>query len=89
MTKIMALELGMYNIRVNVIAPGLFRSEITAGLMEKDWLNTVTRKIVPLQTWGEIDPKLTSALHLLASDTSAYITGNIFIIDGGQSLPGV
>ena len=89
MTKIMALELEMYNIRVNVIAPGLFRSEITAGLMEKDWLNTVTRNIVPLQAWGEIDPKLTSALYLLASDTSAYITGNIFIIDGGQSLPGV
>lgn len=89
MTKIMALELGMYNIRVNAVAPGLFRSEITAGLMEKDWLNTVARKIVPLQTWGEIEPTLTSTLHLLASDTSAYTTGNIVIIDGGQSLPGV
>lgn len=89
MTKVMALELGMHNIRVNAVAPGLFRSEITAGLMEKGWLNTVARKIVPLQTWGDIEPTLTSTLHLLASDTSAYITGNVFIIDGGQSIPGV
>lgn len=89
MTKVMALELGMYNIRVNAVAPGLFRSEITAGLMEKDWLNTVARKIVPLQTWGDIEPTLTSTLHLLASDSSAYTTGNVIIIDGGQSIPGV
>lgn len=89
MTKVMALELGMYNIRVNAVAPGLFRSEITAGLMEKDWLNTVARKIVPLQTWGDIEPTLTSTLHLLASDSSAYTTGNVIIIDLGQSIPGV
>jgi len=85
----MALELGRYNIRVNAVAPGIFKSEITASLMKKDWLNTVGRKIVPLQTWGETDPTLTSILHLLASDNSAYITGNVFIVDGGYTLPGV
>ncbi|KAH9301771.1 hypothetical protein KI387_013354, partial [Taxus chinensis] len=72
LTKIMALELGKYNIRVNAIAPGLFRSEITAGLMQKDWLNNVAQNIVPLQTWGESDPAVTSVVHLLASDSSAY-----------------
>ncbi|GLJ21593.1 hypothetical protein SUGI_0400960 [Cryptomeria japonica] len=89
LTKVMALELGKYNIRVNSIAPGLFRSEITAGLMEKDWLNNVAEKTVPLKTWGQIDPAMTSIVHLLASDSSAYITGNIFIVDGGATLPGV
>lgn len=89
LTKIMALELGKYNIRVNSIAPGLFKSEITAGLMEKDWLNNVAKRTVPLQKWGESDPALTSLIRLLASDSSAYITGNVFIVDGGQSLPGV
>lgn len=84
----MALELGKYNIRVNAIAPGLFRSEITSGLYEKEWINKVATKIVPLKRWGSIDPDLTSVLILLASDASSYITGNTFIVDGGQTLPG-
>eukprot|EP01018_Ginkgo_biloba_P022614 Gb_35109 [translate_table: standard] len=89
MTKVMAIELGKYDIRVNAIAAGLFRSEITAELMKKDWLHRVATKIVPLQKWGELDPALTSVIHLLASDSSAYITGNIFIVDGGVTLAGI
>ncbi|EOA32531.1 hypothetical protein CARUB_v10015813mg, partial [Capsella rubella] len=44
MTRMMALELGVYKIRVNSIAPGLLKSEITHGLMEKEWLKTVTER---------------------------------------------
>ncbi|KAI5079296.1 hypothetical protein GOP47_0004775 [Adiantum capillus-veneris] len=37
LTKVMALELGQHKIRVNSIAPGLFLSEITSGLLSQDW----------------------------------------------------
>lgn len=84
----MALELGVYGIRVNSIAPGLFKSEITAGLMQKDWLETVMKKTVPLRTYGTLDPALTSLVRYLIHETSEYVTGNIFIVDAGVTLPG-
>nr|GEZ19563.1 3-oxoacyl-[acyl-carrier-protein] reductase FabG-like [Tanacetum cinerariifolium] len=63
LTKIMALGLGMYKIRVNSINPGLFKSEITEGLMEKEWLNNVAERSVPLRTYGTADPALTSLVR--------------------------
>ncbi|KAK9725997.1 hypothetical protein RND81_05G183100 [Saponaria officinalis] len=89
LTKMMALELGKYNIRVNSISPGLFRSEITESLMEKNWLNKVATKTVPLRTFGTTDPALTSLVRYLIHDSSEYITGNIYIVDAGATLPGV
>ena len=85
----MALELGMYNIRVNSINPGLFRSEITEGLMEKEWLNNVAQRSVPLRTFGTADPALTSLVRYLIHDSSEYVSGNVFIADAGVTLPGV
>ncbi|KAJ4747400.1 NAD(P)-binding Rossmann-fold superfamily protein [Rhynchospora pubera] len=88
-TKVMALELGEYKIRVNAIAPGVFKSEITAKLIEKKWFKSVISKIVPLKTGGTSDPALTSLVRYLIHDSSEYVTGNIFVIDGGATLPGV
>ncbi|XP_059658726.1 uncharacterized protein LOC132305057 [Cornus florida] len=89
MTKVMALGLARHKIRVNSISPGFFRSEITEGLMQKDWLNNVVSKTVPLKTFGTIDPALTSLVRYLIHDSSHYVTGNIFIVDAGSTLPGV
>nr|NP_001295655.1 carbonyl reductase [NADPH] 2-like [Jatropha curcas]ACS12983.1 2,4-dienoyl-CoA reductase [Jatropha curcas] len=89
MTKVMALELGVHKIRVNSISPGLFKSEITEHLMQKDWLTNVAKKIVPLRTHGASDPALTSLVRYLIHDSSEYVSGNIFIIDAGATLPGV
>ncbi|KAA0025888.1 hypothetical protein IC582_019038 [Cucumis melo] len=88
LTKVMALELGPYNIRVNSIAPGLFKSEITEGLMQKDWLNTVAYKTTPLRTFGTSDPALTTLIRYLIDDSSRYVSGNIYIVDTGATLPG-
>ncbi|KAL2318300.1 hypothetical protein Fmac_032176 [Flemingia macrophylla] len=89
LTKVMALELGMHKIRVNSISPGIFKSEITENLMQKDWLNDVVRKIIPLRRLGTSDPALTSLARYLIHDTSEYVTGNNFIVDFGATLPGV
>jgi NAD(P)-dependent dehydrogenase (short-subunit alcohol dehydrogenase family) len=85
----MALELGVHKIRVNSIAPGIFKSEITEGLLQKSWLPNVVNKIVPLRTYGTSDPALTSMVRYLIQDSSEYVSGNIFIVDAGATLPGV
>lgn len=85
----MALELAPHKIRVNSISPGLFKSEITAGLMEKEWLNTVAARTVPLGTFGSSNPALTSVVRYLIHDSSEYVNGNVFIVDAGATLPGI
>lgn len=89
MTKVMAIELGPYNIRLNSILPGLFNSEITEGLMKKEWLSNVAKRTVPLRTYGTSNPALTSIIRYLIHDGSQYVTGNNFIVDAGATLPGV
>ncbi|KAL8225405.1 hypothetical protein R6Q57_017962 [Mikania cordata] len=86
MTKVMAMELGIYNIRVNCINPGIFRTEITQGLVDKEWFNNVTLRTVPLKTLGTINPALTALARYLIHDSSIYITGTCFIADAGTSL---
>ncbi|GAB4851774.1 hypothetical protein Ancab_031174 [Ancistrocladus abbreviatus] len=89
LTTGMALELGPFNIRVNSIAAGIFRTEITEKLMQKEWAGKVAQKILPLRDPGSIDPALTSLVRYLIHDSSKYVTGNIFIVDSGANLTGV
>jgi NAD(P)-dependent dehydrogenase (short-subunit alcohol dehydrogenase family) len=89
MTKVMALEMGIHKITVNSISPGLFKSEITQGLVEKDWLNNVALRTSPLRTFGTSNPALTSLVRYLIHDSSRYVSGNMFIVDAGATLPGV
>ncbi|KAK1412959.1 hypothetical protein QVD17_34596 [Tagetes erecta] len=86
MTQVMAMELGIYNIRVNCINPGIFRTEITQGLVDKDWFNNVTLRTVPMKTLGTINPALTGLARYLIHDSSVYVTGSCFIADAGTSL---
>ncbi|KAL5997330.1 hypothetical protein ACLOJK_008260 [Asimina triloba] len=89
MTKVMAVELGVHNIRVNSISPGIFKSEITKGLVQKPWLSKVAYKTTPLRTYGTADPALTSLVRYLIHDSSEYVSGNLFVADAGATLPGV
>ncbi|CAN4109324.1 unnamed protein product [Withania somnifera] len=89
MTMVMAIELGQYKIRVNSLSPGIFKSEITEVLMQKDWLHNVTLRTIPLRTHGTSNPALTSVVRYLIHDSSEYVSGNIFIVDAGATLPGV
>ncbi|KAJ4817745.1 NAD(P)-binding Rossmann-fold superfamily protein [Rhynchospora pubera] len=88
-SKVMALELGEFGIRANSIAPGLFKSEITAGLVGKEWIQRVCERTTPLKTYGSVDPAITSLVRYLIHDSSGYVSGNNFIVDAGATLPGV
>ncbi|XP_055820031.1 uncharacterized protein LOC129888974 [Solanum dulcamara] len=88
-TKIMAIELGGENIRVNSISPGVVKSEITESLVQQKWFHDFLFKTLPIRYLGTTDPGLTSILRYLIHDSSQYVTGNVFIVDGGATLPGV
>ncbi|XP_056866759.1 uncharacterized protein LOC108860593 [Raphanus sativus] len=89
MTRAMAVELGVYNIRVNSMAPGLFKSEITQALIQQKWLKNATDRIIPLTAEQTVDPGLTSLIRYLIHDSSQYVSGNVFIVDSGTTLPGL
>ncbi len=80
-SKSVALELGSRNIRCNVIAPGFIETEMTAKLDEKTvqgW-----RDAIPLKRGGSPED-VANACLFLASNLSAYITGQVINVDGGM-----
>ena len=80
-SKSIALELGSRNIRSNVIAPGFIETEMTAKLDEKTV--DVWRNAIPLKRGGAPED-IANACVFLASDLSAYITGQTLNVDGGM-----
>lgn len=80
-TKSIALELGSRNIRSNAIAPGFIETEMTGALDEKviqQWRDTI-----PLKRGGTTED-VANATLFLASDMSAYITGQCLHVCGGM-----
>ncbi|WP_027376833.1 3-oxoacyl-[acyl-carrier-protein] reductase [Kaistella palustris] len=80
-SKSIALELGSRNIRCNAIAPGFIETEMTGALDEKTvqgW-----REAIPLKRGGHPED-VANACVFLASDMSAYITGQVLNVDGGM-----
>jgi 3-oxoacyl-[acyl-carrier protein] reductase len=80
-TKSVALELGSRNIRSNAIAPGFIETEMTAALDEKvvqQW-----RDSIPLKRGGTAEDVANVTLFL-ASDMSAYVTGQCINVCGGM-----
>ncbi|MBT4776127.1 MAG: 3-oxoacyl-[acyl-carrier-protein] reductase [Crocinitomicaceae bacterium] len=80
-TKSVAQELGSRNIRCNAIAPGFIETEMTGALDEKvvqEW-----RDAIPLKRGGTPEDVANMALFL-ASDLSAYVTGQVVNVCGGM-----
>jgi len=82
MTKGLADELGPYGITVNCLAPGWFKTAQNAVLYENArWVEYITDRI-PLKRPGKPDD-LDGAVVFLASEASAYVSGQILLVDGG------
>jgi 3-oxoacyl-[acyl-carrier protein] reductase len=80
-TKSTALELGSRNIRCNSIAPGFIETEMTEALEEEqinEWRNSI-----PLKRGGTTED-IANVTLFLASDMSAYVTGQVLHVCGGM-----
>jgi 3-oxoacyl-[acyl-carrier protein] reductase len=80
LTKSIAMELGPYNINVNCIAPGAIETEMSAA-MPKDFREKRIA-ITPLRRFG-LPEEIGHAVVFLASERSAFVTGEVFHITGG------
>lgn len=79
-TKSIAKELGSRNIRCNAIAPGFIETEMTGELNEAQLAEWT--KNIPLKRAGQ-GADIAKACMFLGSDDSAYITGQVLVVDGG------
>lgn len=88
MSKALALDFGARNIRVNNIAPGYIRTDMTEQSYQDPVRNHQRLERTILGRWGE--PRdLVGAAIFLASDASAYVTGLDLFVDGGWTAKGL
>jgi 3-oxoacyl-[acyl-carrier protein] reductase len=83
-TKSIAAELGSRNIRCNAIAPGFVETDMTQYLKEGDAASSFLSKI-PLGRFGTAE-EIANVSLFLASDMSAYVTGQVISTCGGLSM---
>jgi len=82
MTKVLALELARFNIRVNALVPGYFDTELNRDLWQTEAGQALIRR-VPQRRLGQL-ADLDGPLLLLASDASRFMTGSVVAVDGGH-----
>jgi NAD(P)-dependent dehydrogenase (short-subunit alcohol dehydrogenase family) len=84
LTMNLAVKLAPYNIRVNAIAPGLFRTDINLYLEKPQNKELLASKLdwIPLRRMADVDD-MKGAAVFLASEASAFITGHVLVVDGG------
>lgn len=83
----LAVQWGPRNIRVNSVAPGLTRTDMTHSTVSNEQLLQARRMQMPLRRIGEPDD-VAALIHFLASDAGRHITGQTIVVDGGQTLVG-
>lgn len=83
LTKSMARELASRNITVNAVAPGFIETEMTAVL--SDTVKEAAVKQIPVGRFGQPED-IANMVKYLASDETAYVTGQVICVDGGMAM---
>jgi NAD(P)-dependent dehydrogenase (short-subunit alcohol dehydrogenase family) len=82
LTTELAVQWARHSIRVNTVAPGFFRSEITDSLYDDERGQAWLRRNTPLPYDGTVDD-IVGAILWLVGDAGRYVTGQTIFLDGG------
>lgn len=83
LTKTMALELAHLNIRVNAVCPGYIQTPMSLEIDSPEFVQNFVDRYIPLNRTGRVE-EIAPMFLFLASHESSFMTGQIFVIDGGQ-----
>jgi len=83
LTKSVAKELGSRNILINAVAPGFIETEMTAKMTPE--AREALGKQIALERLGTVED-VAAMVTFLASDLASYITGQVFVVDGGMVM---
>ncbi len=88
LTRSLAIEWAMSGVCVNAIAPGVFRTDLNAGLLDGTERGREFKMRTPMRRFGKLD-ELIGAAIFLASEAASFVTGQVLAVDGGFLASGV
>ena len=88
LTKSLAVEWAPYNVCVNALVPGVFRTNLNEAMLDGTARGQEILLRTPMRRFGKLE-ELAGAAVFLASDAASFVTGHLLVVDGGFLASGV